>query len=153
MELNGDFYVESSLSKVWGIISDADKFSKCLPNVTDSEIKGDNFRLTFKADAKKYTSKFLGAGYLSSLNVKFSAAIKEKQENKHVLIEGSGSTIGLSFSLSLYLDLAQENEKVHVTWRAKIELGKMAKLFGEDIVGQAVDDIVKQTIKTLNSLL
>ncbi len=153
METNGDFKVNSKIEDVWKIVSDANSFSKCLPNVTSVSVEGDSFELQFKADAKKYTSKFLGASYLSTLNIRFSAALKEKEENKHVLIEGTGSTIGLKFSLSLSIGLAQENESVHVNWKANIELGRMAKLFGEEVIQQAVNDIVNQTISNLNSIL
>jgi carbon monoxide dehydrogenase subunit G len=153
MELNGNFKIDSHVEKVWGIVSDANEFAKCLPNVTSTEVNGDSFQLQFKADAKKYTAKFLGAGYLSSLNIKFSADLKEKQENKHVLIQGTGSTIGLKFTLSLYIDLDKQDNSTAVTWKADIELGKMAKLFGNDVMQQAVNDVVNQTIDNLENLL
>ena len=79
MEMTGSFTVDYRVEKVWSIVSDANKFAKCLPNVVSTEVNGDNFQLSFKADAKKYTSKFLGASYLSNLNIKFSAQLKEKQ--------------------------------------------------------------------------
>ncbi|MCL4396956.1 SRPBCC domain-containing protein [Candidatus Parvarchaeota archaeon] len=153
MEMKGSFTVDYNAEKVWGIVSDANKFAKCLPNVVSTEVNGDNFQLSFKADAKKYTSKFLGASYLSNLNIKFSAQLKEKQENKHILIQGDGSTIGLKFSLALYIDLSAQDSSTKIDWKAEIELGRMAKLFGEDVVNQAVTDVVNQTIDNLKALL
>ena len=153
MEIKGNFEVKSDLDRIWGIVSDPNKFSKCLPNVVSTEVNGDSFQLRFKADTKKYTAKFIGASYLSSLNVKFSAEIKEKQDKKHVLIDGNGSTMGLKFSISLYIDLSSNEESTTVTWRVEIELGKMAKLFGNDIVQQAVNDVVKQTIDNLQNMI
>ncbi|MGC8533726.1 MAG: CoxG family protein [Candidatus Parvarchaeum sp.] len=153
MEMKGSFTVDYNVEKVWDIIADANKFAKCLPNVVSTDVNGDNFQLQFKADAKKYTSKFLGASYLSNLNIKFSAQLKEKQENKHILIQGDGSTIGLKFSLSLYVDLSAQDSSTKVDWKAEIELGRMAKLFGEDVVNQAVTDVVNQTIDNLKNLL
>ncbi len=153
MEMKGSFVVDYDIGKVWDIIADANKFVKCLPNVVSTEVNGDKFNLQFKADAKKYTSKFLGASYLSNLNIKFSAELKEKQEKKHVLIQGDGSTIGLKFSLALYIDLSAQNSSTKIDWKAEIELGRMAKLFGEDTVNQAVTDVVNQTINNLKNLL
>jgi carbon monoxide dehydrogenase subunit G len=153
MEMKGSFAVNFEVQKVWGVVSDANKFSKCLPNVVSTEVTGDKFQLQFKADAKKYTSKFLGASYLSTLNVKFSAELKEMQENKHILIEGEGSTIGLKFSLSIYIDLSTQDSSTKIDWKAVIELGRMAKLFGEDVINQAVTDIVNQTIENLKNVL
>ena len=153
MEIKGSFTVDYNVEKVWGIIADANKFARCLPNVISTEVSGDNFQLQFKADAKKYTSKFLGASYLSNLNIRFSAQLKEKQENKHILIQGDGSTIGLKFSLALYIDLSTQDSSTKIDWKAEIELGRMAKLFGEDVVNQAVTDVVNQTIDNLKSLL
>ncbi len=153
METSGNFEVNSSIDKVWDVISDPNKFAKCLPNVTSTEVNGDSFNLQFKADAKKYTAKFIGASYLSNLNIKFSADMKERQEKKHILIAGSGSTIGLKFSLSLYVDMEEKSSSTAVKWKAEIELGKMAKLFGNDTVQQAVNDIVKQTIDNLQDMI
>ncbi|MCL4376455.1 SRPBCC domain-containing protein [Candidatus Parvarchaeota archaeon] len=153
MEIKGSFTVNYNVEKVWDIVADANKFAKCLPNVVSTEANGDNFQLQFKADAKKYTSKFLGASYLSNLNIKFSAQLKEKQENKHILIQGDGSTIGLKFSLSLYIDLSAQDSSTKIDWKAEIELGRMAKLFGEEVVNQAVTDVVNQTIDNLKNLL
>jgi Uncharacterized conserved protein len=153
MEIKGSFTVDYKIEKVWDIIADANKFAKCLPNVVSTEVNGDNFQLQFKVDAKKYTSKFLGAGYLSNLNIKFSAQLKEKQENKHVLIQGDGSTIGLKFSIALYIDISTQDSSTKIDWKADIELGKMAKLFGEDIVNQAVTDVVNQTVDNLKKML
>lgn len=153
MEMNGSFAVEYDIEKVWSIVADANKFAKCLPNVISTEVNGDNFQIQFKADAKKYTSKFLGASYLSNLNIKFSAELKEKQENKHILIQGEGSTIGLKFSLSLYIDLTAQDSSTKIDWKAEIDLGRMAKLFGEAVVNQAVTDVVNQTIENLKDML
>lgn len=153
MEMKGSFTVDFNVEKVWDIVSDANKFAKCLPNVVSTEVNGDNFQLSFKADAKKYASKFLGASYLSNLNIKFSAELKEKQENKHILIQGEGSTIGLKFSLALYIDLSPQDSSTKIDWKADIELGRMAKLFGEDVVNQAVTDVVNQTIDNLRAML
>jgi carbon monoxide dehydrogenase subunit G len=153
MEMKGSFTVDCNVEKVWDIVADASKFAKCLPNVVSTEVNGDNFQLQFKADAKKYTSKFLGASYLSNLNIKFSAQLKEKQENKHILIQGDGSTIGLKFSLALYVDLNAQDSYTKIDWKAEIELGRMAKLFGNDVVNQAVNDVVNQTIDNLKNML
>lgn len=153
MEMTGNFEVNSNIDKVWSIISDPNKFSKCLPNVISTEVKDDSFELHFKVDAKKYTSKFIGASYLSNLNIKFSANMQEKQEKKHVLISGTGSTIGLKFSLLIYLDITSVSDNTNVNWKANIELGKMLKLFGNETIEQAVNDIVKQTIDNLKNIL
>jgi carbon monoxide dehydrogenase subunit G len=153
MEMKGSFVVDFSVDKVWGVVSNANMFSKCLPNVASTSVDGDNFQMQFKVDAKKYTAKFLGASYLSNLNIKFSAELKEKQENKHILIQGDGSTIGLKFSLALYIDLDAQDSSTKIDWKAEIELGKMAKLFGENVINQAVMDVVNQTIENLKALL
>ena len=153
MELTGNFEVNSTVEKIWGVVSNPSEFAKCLPDVTATEVSGEAFKLQFKVDAKKYTLKFIGASYLSNLNVKFSAEIKEKTENKHVLIAGTGSAIGLKFSISLYIDINAKENSTIVSWKAEIELGKMAKLFGEDTVRQAINDVVKQTINNLQDIV
>lgn len=153
MEMKGSFTVDYNLEKVWEVVADANKFIKCLPNVVSAEVSGDTFKLQFKVDAKKYTSKFLGASYLSNLNIKFSAELKEKEEKKHILIAGNGSTIGLKFSLSLYIDLSTQDSSTKIDWKAEIDLGRMAKLFGEDTINQAINDVVIQTVDNLKNLL
>ncbi len=153
MEISGNFDAKAGLDRVWGVISNPNEFSKCLPNVVSTEVNGDSFEIRFKADAKEYTGKFIGASYLSNLNIKFSAEIKEKREKRHVLIQGNGSTIGLKFSLSLYIDLENKENLTNVKWKANIELGKMAKLFGNDTIEKAVNDVVKQTIDNLQKII
>ena len=59
----------------------------------------------------------------------------------------------MKFSLALYIDLSAQDSSTKIDWKAEIELGRMAKLFGEEVVNQAVTDVVNQTIDNLKTLL
>ncbi len=149
MEDSGEFEVDSKLDTVWGLISDANKFSKFLPDVTSVEVDGDHFDIRFNVDIRKYTSKFMGASYLSNISVKFSGSLSEKKQNEHVKIDGKGSAVGMKFSVSLGIDLVQSGDKVDVKWVSSIETGGLAKIFGDDIMTEAVKSTVGQIIENM----
>lgn len=146
MEANGSFDLDVSIDKLWKIISDANEFSKCLPSVTSVEVNGDEFKLRFNADVSKYTKGFLGASYLSSLNVKFNGKIADKVQLKHVKLIGDGSAVGLKFSLALDIDISGDQSKSSANWHAQIDVGGMMKIFGQSTIENAVKDTVDQII-------
>lgn len=153
MEQNGEFEVEADMDKVWGVISDANEFSKLLPDVSSVSINGDEFEVRFNVDIRKYTSKFMGASYLSNLNVKFSGSVKNKNLKKHVEIEGKGSAVGIKFSISLGLDISQIEKGVKVAWKAGMETGGFAKIFGEATIDEAIKTTVEQVIENIKKRL
>ncbi len=153
MEMKGDFGVESGIDRVWAIVSDAREFTKCLPDVKSSEIDGDKFRLTFGVDIREYTKGFLGASYMSNMNVKFKAEIKEKEPQKHVYIAGDASAFGMKFSIGLSIDLSAGTGNVKVTWVAYMDVGGFAKIFGADVIDKAAKTIVEQIVANLKEQL
>ncbi len=146
MDVSGSFDIDVPIDKLWKIISDANEFSRCLPNLASSDVNGDKFNLRFNADVSKYTKNFLGASYLSNLNVKFNGKIEEKSELKHVKISGNGSAVGLKFSLVLNIYINGDKSKSSAVWNASIDVGGMVKIFGQHTIESAVKDIVDQVI-------
>lgn len=151
MDLKDSFEVSADKSRVWSVVSDVNKFSKCLPDVTSISVDGDNFDLRFNPDVSKYTNKFLGASYLSNINIKFQGGLSNKEDQKHVEINGKGSAAGLKFSVLIKIDLEEKNSKIAVNWAATIEIGMLAKIFGESVINDAISTTVKQIISCLQN--
>ncbi len=153
METQGEFEVKSAPEKVWNSISDAKEFSKSLPNVKNIETNGDKFMIKFEVDIRKYTSRFLGASYLSNMNTKFEGELKDKVQNKHVAIDGTGYAMGMKFFISLSVDIFPSQNGTKIIWKAEIGAGGLAKIFGESTMEAAVKDTVGQIITNIEDRL
>ncbi len=151
MDFKGSFQVSADAKRAWSIISNANEFSKCLPDVNSAEINGDAFNLVFSPDMSKYTDKFLGASYLSNIRIKFQGSIKNKQELKHAEMEGKGSAAGLKFSLSIIIDIDDNRNPIEINWRATIEVGGLAKIFGETVITEAIKTTVDTVISSIKA--
>ncbi len=147
MELKGNLTDKIPIKNLWDIISNANEFVKCLPNVNSVDVNGDSFNLRFNVNIKEYTKSFLGSSYLSNLNVKFSGQIKNKEEMKHVEIYGEGSSMGMKFELKLVINLESNNDNTSMNWVADVDMGKITKLFGENIINEASSSVVNQIIE------
>ena len=55
----------------------------------------------------------------------------------------------MKFSVSLGIDLVQSGDKVDVKWVSSIETGGLAKIFGDDIMTEAVKSTVGQIIENM----
>lgn len=153
MELNGSFGADISRDKVAALISDPNEFSRCVPNVSELAVNGDNFSMHFKIDASKYTGRFLGASYLSNINVKFSGSITYDRPNSTIIINGGGTAVGMKFSIGISLVLSDKGGSTGVDWKASVNVGGFAKLFGESMMDQAMDENVNQIISCIKKRL
>jgi carbon monoxide dehydrogenase subunit G len=153
METRGEFEVKSTVDKAWNTLCDAKEFSKSLPGVKSAEVDADRFVIKFVIDIRKYTGKFLGASYLSNMNTKFEGEIKDKIQNKHVAIDGTGSAMGMKFSVSLNADIYKSQSGTKIAWRADISAGGLARVFGESTMEAAVSDTVNQIITNIKNRL
>ncbi|MCW1301964.1 MAG: SRPBCC domain-containing protein [Candidatus Parvarchaeota archaeon] len=153
MELNGSFSASAEKDKIISMLSNPREFSKCVPNVSEVEVNGNNFDMRFKIDASKYTGKFLGASYLSSINVKFNGSITYDPSNSTISISGGGSAVGIKFSIVISLVISEKDNLTYIDWKAEINIGGFAKLFGESMMNQAMNENVNQIISCIKKRL
>ncbi|MGC8516546.1 MAG: CoxG family protein [Candidatus Acidifodinimicrobium sp.] len=153
MELSGSFSANVSKDKVVQLLSNPNEFSKCVPNVSEISVNGSNFDLRFKIDASKYTGKFLGASYLSNINVKFSGNIAYSPSDSTISISGGGSAVGVKFSINISLVLSGDNNITKADWKSDVNVGGFAKLFGESMMNQAMSENVDQIISCIKKRL
>ncbi len=153
MELSGNFSANVEKDKVAELLSNPNEFSKCVPNVSEISVNGSNFDLRFKIDASKYTGKFLGASYLSNINVKFSGSIVYSASDSTISISGGGSAVGVKFSITISLIISESSGTTKVDWKADVNVGGFAKLFGESMMNQAMGENVDQIISCIKKRL
>ncbi len=153
MELSGSFSANVGKDKVVQLLSNPNEFSKCVPNVSEISVNGSNFDLRFKIDASKYTGKFLGASYLSNINVKFSGSIAYSPSDSTISISGGGSAVGVKFSINISLVLSGDNNITKADWKSDVNVGGFAKLFGESMMNQAMSENVDQIISCIKKRL
>ena len=66
-------------------------------------------------------------------------------------MEGKGSAAGLKFSLSIIIDIDDNKNPIEINWRATIEVGGLAKIFGEAVITEAIKTTVDTVISSIKA--
>ena len=152
LSFSGEFKVNASPKRVYNFLTNIKEISACLPNLTDLNIKNDEFSAKFKIDVSK-ASKKLHIGYLSRVTAKMNFKFSNKINEECATIIGNGRVVGNKIYIQISFKLRSDKISTNVHWNADTELGRLLKLFGKELINQISNDIINNVINCIKEKL
>lgn len=145
MTFEGEFYLDTDVSKTMKFLRDIVSLLPCIPNVLSYDILSDEMAsVRFRIDVSS-----AGIEYLSKITSRLDIRVI-KVDDSSIKYEGKGRIAGTGYSVTISLNLRDDGGRTHVFWKAEAELGKALTLLGKFIdVNKMVEEIASQTVTKL----
>ena len=138
MQLQGKFFLPSSVDKVWAYVSDPSKVIECVPGLQTYTV-GENKRISA---AVKVSIGFIRGSFQTNTKV-----VKEDQATHTAALELAGTGAGSGFNAVVNIRVAASGSDSELDWDANVNisgpLGGLAKPLIEGsikkIIGQLFD--------------
>lgn len=144
MELKGELEFKRNINYVKEFLLDPKKFTECLPGLQNYEVEGKNFKAIFKLDVSQ-----LGIPHISTLTANINAVIID--EGNKIEVVGNGRSAGVGIKISILMELIESGAIVKVSWKAKIDLGMLMRLIGEESVRKIADVNVNYIVNCIST--
>ena len=152
MKLAGSFYVPLEPEKTVGYMTNIESIIDCIPNVSRYEVLStDEFKITFKVDLAKIMNK-IPIDYLSRLSVKMNFKFERGSDNQ-IYLYGNGRGAGVKIKIEIMFMVTSFNNQSKLNYEADVEMGILAKIFGEDTLKTIAEDMANKLIKCLQNKL
>ncbi|AOL16419.1 carbon monoxide dehydrogenase [Sulfolobus sp. A20] len=147
MEISGEFVVNKVKAKISEFLTEPKMFTECLPGLQGYEIKRDGeIGATFKIDVSDFNIP-----HMSTITANINAKIIKDSEK--IEIVGNGRSAGVSIKINISLNLYETQNSTKVIWSAKMDLGLLAKLLGENSIRRLAESNVNYIINCIHSRL
>ncbi|BBD72168.1 hypothetical protein HS1genome_0557 [Sulfodiicoccus acidiphilus] len=137
MKVEGKFEVEAPKDRVDSFLSDPNQFSQCLPGLREMKVETEGFRASFKLDVS-------GAGISQLSTVSSTMTFKVVRSAEGVSIRGEGKAVGAKVRLELNVRTLGTGSVTTVEWDASLDVGLLARFFGDELLRRVTDDNVRQ---------
>ncbi|BDB98744.1 SRPBCC domain-containing protein [Saccharolobus caldissimus] len=144
MELKGELELKRNINYVKEFLLDPKKFTECLPGLQNYEVEGNNFKAIFKLDVSQ-----LRIPHISTLTANINAVIMD--EGNKIEVVGNGRSAGIGIKISILMELIEAGVTVKLSWKAKIDLGMLMRLIGEESVRKIADVNVNYIINCIST--
>jgi hypothetical protein len=144
MELKGELELKRNINYVKEFLLDPKKFTECLPGLQNYEVEGKNFKAIFKLDVSQ-----LGIPHISTLTANINAVIMD--EDNKIEVVGNGRSAGVGIKISILMELIETGVTVKLSWKAKIDLGMLMRLIGEESVRKIADVNVNYIVNCIST--
>ncbi|MDT7862508.1 MAG: SRPBCC domain-containing protein [Saccharolobus sp.] len=144
MELKGELELKRNINYVKEFLLDPKKFTECLPGLQNYEVEGKNFKAIFKLDVSQ-----LGIPHISTLTANINAVIMD--EGNKIEVVGNGRSAGVGIKISILMELIETGVTVKLSWKAKIDLGMLMRLIGEESVRKIADVNVNYIVNCIST--
>ncbi len=147
MEISGEFVVNKVKAKLSEFFTEPKMFTECLPGLQGYEIKGDSeISATFKIDVSGFNIP-----HMSTITANINAKIIK--DNEKIEIVGNGRSAGVSMKINISLNLYEMQNSTKIIWSAKMDIGLLAKLLGENSIRKIAESNVNYIINCIRSRL
>lgn len=144
MELKGELELKRNINYVKEFLLDPKKFTECLPGLQNYEVEGKSFKAIFKLDVSQ-----LGIPHISTLTANINAIIMD--EGNKIEVVGNGRSAGVGIKISILMELIETRATVKLSWKAKIDLGMLMRLIGEESVRKIADVNVNYIVNCIST--
>jgi len=144
MELKGELELKRNINYVKEFLLDPKKFTECLPGLQNYEVEGKNFKAIFKLDVSQ-----LGIPHISTLTANINAVIMD--EGNKIEVVGNGRSAGVGIKIRILMELIETGVTVKLSWKAKIDLGMLMRLIGEESVRKIADVNVNYIVNCIST--
>jgi carbon monoxide dehydrogenase subunit G len=144
MELKGELELKRNINYVKEFLLDPKKFTECLPGLQNYEVEGKNFKAIFKLDVSQ-----LGIPHILTLTANINAVIMD--EGNKIEVVGNGRSAGVGIKISILMELVETGVTVKLSWKAKIDLGMLMRLIGEESVRKIADVNVNYIVNCIST--
>ncbi|MCH4815182.1 MAG: CoxG family protein [Saccharolobus sp.] len=146
MDFKGIFEVKKKINAVKEFLTNPNQFAECLPGLQSYEVMNNTFKANFKLDVSQ-----MKIPHMSTLTALITANILEKENG--VEINGNGRSAGVGIKFSIVMGLEEGEEVTRVSWFAKVDLGMLSKLLGEDNIRRIAEPNISHIINCISSKL
>ncbi|MEM0122227.1 MAG: SRPBCC domain-containing protein [Saccharolobus sp.] len=146
MRFEGEFSSKKPLNEVKQFLLDASQFTKCLPGIQSYESTNDTFKAYFKLDVSQ-----MKIPYMSTLSANINAKISGNENE--IRISGNGRSAGVGIKFSIIMRLESAKDKTIVNWLAELDLGMLAKLIGNDVIRNIINNNINYIMNCMSEKL
>ncbi|QGA53658.1 carbon monoxide dehydrogenase [Sulfolobus sp. E5-1-F] len=146
MDFKGIFDVKKKTNVVKEFLINPKQFAECLPGLQSYEIANNTFKASFKLDVSQ-----MKIPHMSTLTALINANILEKENN--IKISGNGRSAGVGIKFNITMALEEVGEITRVNWLAKVDLGMLSKLLGEENIRRIAEPNITHIINCISSKL
>ena len=144
--LQGGRHVNGPKVEVLAFLSDPRLFSSCVGNVENLRVKVDGrFSAKFRVDIPER----FGVSYLerASANMNFAPV----KYTDMIEWQGSGRIVGVKLSITLGLDVREEDGGARLSWRASLDAGIIEKVLGEENLERFASDLASRILECISA--
>ena len=132
MNFEGSYELKVPREAVWDFIIDPNKIGKCLPDMKNLEVEGED----------KFTAVIrVGIGFIKG-DFKFRLAIAEKNPPSHARLTGRGAGSGSSIDMDTAIELAEVPGGTKLTYKADVKVGGVMAGLGQRMMAGATEKTV-----------
>ncbi|AAK42655.1 carbon monoxide dehydrogenase [Saccharolobus solfataricus] len=146
MEFKGTFDVKRTIEAVKGFLINPKQFAECLTGLQSYETNNNVFKAIFKLDVSQ-----MKIPHMTTLTASINANIIEKENS--VEINGDGRSAGVGIKFNIILGLKKDEGITRVNWFAKINLGMLSRLLGEENIRRIAEPNINHIINCISSKL
>lgn len=143
MNFDGTFEVDANRDKVFETIMNPNEISSCIPGFKElNVISPDEYSVIVR----------VGLAFIKGdFNIKFK--VVERTAGEHAKLTGNGMGMGGTVDLQAIMDLAEDNGKTKMDWKAEAKVGGKLGAMGQRIIGGQAQKIIKELFACLEKKL
>jgi len=142
INLKREYTLDSSIERVWLVLTDVQKISSCIPDVEGIILHDHGFKARVKPRLSFIKGKF-----------RLESSISEMKENEHLTIHTKGSSIGSSFEINMRIRLERSNNSTVLAVEADIETHGLFKSIPATLIYKVIDDVEVSIMNCIDRLL
>jgi hypothetical protein len=143
MELKGSELIRAKRDEVFAFVTDAQNFSRGIPDVQRIEILGpERFKVVARLGISVIRTEF---------DVLFE--VSEKTTPSHVKLRGHGLGGGSAVDLKMAIDFGEEGRSTKLDWTATATVSGALASLGQRVLGAAADRLVKEIFESVHRYL
>ena len=137
MKFEGSFDVDAPASRVFELITDAQRMASLIKDVENIRVENENIRLTMKVGLSFIKGRF---------NLRM--AVRNKTPFSHAEIAGSGSGSGSTVDFVGACDIKGDGDISTVDWKVDVTIGGLAATMGSRLIQSASEKYIKELIQS-----
>ena len=139
----GKFEVKASGPEVWEFIIDPTKIGKCLPDLKNLEVQGED---RFVALVR------VGVGPIKA-DFKFKIEVLEKTPINHARLKATGSGSGSSIILDTAIELTEITGGTQLSYRSDVKVGGIMAGLGQRVIKDTADKTISAVFDCVRNQL
>lgn len=139
MNFEGTYEIKAPREKVWEFITDPNRIGKCLPDVRNLELAGED---RFTAIVK------VGIGVIKG-DFNFRLAI-EKTPPSHVKLKATGTGAGSNVDLDTNIDLEEVAGGTRIAYKTNVKVGGVMAGLGQRMMGKVAEKTISQVFECVS---